>query len=188
MHVRIEHQKHSVGLDRKRSRPSKDTTMKTMNRRRMFTRNKRIAIEKDYDIDLLLSIDHAEGLDNPSTYPSVTTRDYRVVFWVHPDDQLATSRDLGSPDPVWNQKCRMKLDKSRDCKFLYVEVLRYGSSSESNPGTSNGISLVGRAQIPLPNLSSKTDGRYGLVRPKEDGYKAEGHITLSMKLVKIDII
>lgn len=162
--------------------------MKTMNRRRMFTRNKRIAIEKDYDIDLLLSIDHAEGLDNPSTYPSVTTRDYRVVFWVHPDYQLATSRDLGSPDPVWNQKCRMKLDKSRDCKLLYVEVLRYGSSSESNPGTSNGMSLVGRAQIPLPNLSSKTDGRYGLVRPKDDEYKAEGHITLSMKLVKIDII
>ncbi|CAK7338141.1 unnamed protein product [Dovyalis caffra] len=160
--------------------------MMRMNRR-MFTRNKRVAVERDYDIDLLLSIHHAEGIDNPSNYPSVINRDYRVVFWVHPDDQLATQVVSGSPDPSWNQKCRIELDKSWDCRFLYVEVLRYGSSSESNPGTSDGMSLVGRVQIPLPKLSSKTGGRYGLVRLQEDGYKAEGHIILSMQLVKINI-
>uniref|UniRef100_A0A6N2M289 Uncharacterized protein n=1 Tax=Salix viminalis TaxID=40686 RepID=A0A6N2M289_SALVM len=74
--------------------------------------------------------------------------------------------------------------KHRDA--VRIEVLRCGSSSGSEPGTSNGLRLVGRAKIALPNLSGKTQGRYGLVRLEEDGYKAEGHIILSMELMKID--
>ncbi|XP_061951913.1 uncharacterized protein LOC133674720 [Populus nigra] len=177
--------KQRASLYRKRGRSNKDLTNTIMNRRKL-TKNKRIANERDNRIGLVLSIHHAEGIDNPSNYPSVFNRNYCVLFWVYPDDQLATEFVSGSPDLAWNQKYRIELDESRDCRFLHVEVLRCGSSSESNPGTSDGMRLVGRAKIPLPDLSGKTEGRYELVRLEEDGYKAEGHITLSMKLIKID--
>ncbi|KAJ6994093.1 hypothetical protein NC653_017039 [Populus alba x Populus x berolinensis] len=125
------------------------------NRRRMFTRTKRIAIEKDYDIDLLLSIDHAEGLDNHSTYPFSNHPGLPCfVFWVHPDDKLATSRDVGSPDPGMEPEVvRMKVDNSRDCRlFVCLRCLGMDPPLRVNPGSSNGISLVGRAQIPLTEL------------------------------------
>uniref|UniRef100_A0A6N2M4J5 C2 domain-containing protein n=1 Tax=Salix viminalis TaxID=40686 RepID=A0A6N2M4J5_SALVM len=174
--------KHRTNLCKKRGRSDKDTTKTTLNRRK----NKGIAKERDSRTGLVISIHHAEGIDNPSSYPSVINRNYRVLFWVYPDDQLATELASGSPNLAWNKKYCIELDEARDCRFLYVEVLRCGSSSESEPGTSNGLRLVGRAKIALPNLSGKTQGRYGLVRLEEDGYKAEGHIILSMELMKID--
>ena len=149
-------------------------------------KNKGIAKERDTRTCLVVSIHHAEGIDNPSSYPSVINRNYRVAFWVYPDDQLATDVVAGSPVLAWNQNYCIELDEARDCRFLYVEVLRCGSSSESDPGTSNGLRLVGRAKIALPILAGKTEGRYGLVRFEGDGYKAEGHIILSMELMKID--
>ncbi|KAG6740847.1 hypothetical protein POTOM_056316 [Populus tomentosa] len=170
---------------RKRGRSNKDLTNTIMDRRKLIE-NKRIADERDNRIGLVLSIHHAEGIDDPSNYPSVFNMNYCVLFWVYSDDQLATEFVSGSPDLEWNQKYCIELDESRDCRFLHVEVLRCGSSSESSPGTSNGTRLVGRAKIPLPDFSGKTEGRYGLVRLEEDGYKAQGHITLSMKLIKID--
>lgn len=150
---------------------------------RMY-KKKRVAKDYDYEINLALTIYHAEGIDNPSDYPSLNERVYGVAFWVHPEDQYRTSMVYGQPDPTWNLTYQMGLDESSDCRFLYVEVVRFGSRSESNPGTSNGIALVGRAKIPLPKLLNKKDGRFGLVRLDGAGHKANGHIILSMELLK----
>ncbi|OAY31455.1 hypothetical protein MANES_14G113400v8 [Manihot esculenta] len=149
-------------------------------------KKKRISKDKDYDIDLLVSIHDADGLDNPTRYPSIKARIYRVVFWVHPNDAYATDVVAGLPNPAWNiMKHIIKLDQSKNFRFLFVEVLRAGPPGFApDPGTSTGMTLVGRVRIPLPKVSEQKGGRYGLVRLEGDGYRAEGHISVTLEMIK----
>lgn len=169
--------------DREKSRifDNKDTYLSTNNKKM-----KRVAVEKDFDLDLIVSINCADGIDEKASSKSaVTSRFYRVLFWVHPQEQYCTHEVFGDPNPVWRQRCRIMLDRFKDYRFLHVEVIRYEYDPANDPGTSRGDVLVGRAQIPLPTLKERTkEGRYGLVRLDGDRYKAEGHLVLSMKLVK----
>ncbi|EEF33993.1 conserved hypothetical protein [Ricinus communis] len=151
-------------------------------------KNKQVVREEDFEIDLDVSIHYAEGLDNPNTYPGVRSRYYKVICWVHPDDQYETHLAQGLPNPVWETKRRMELDKSLDIRFLHVEVLRYNIPGFF-PATcsSSGVTVVGRARIPLPKLSHKKSGRHGLVRPEGDGCRADGHIGLTLEMNKLVI-
>ncbi|XP_050235352.1 uncharacterized protein LOC126683482 [Mercurialis annua] len=148
---------------------------------------KEIIIPKDYQIDLHIQIHFAEGLDNPNIYPDVKSRFYKVVFSVNSENEYETPYEIGLPNPIWiNQKYRIRLNKFMDIRFLYVEVVRCGvSGSESDPESSNGRSVVGRARIPLPKVTRKKSGRYGLVRCFYGECKAEGHVGLTLEMKKI---
>lgn len=139
----------------------------------------------DYITVLNCAIYHAEDIDNPSRYPSVTERNYFVVFWAEPGTEFITHAVTGLPNPVWKERFQMILQHPADCGFLSLEIMRV--NSKSDPGTSTGLRTVGRAKIPLPKeVSTKNAGRFGLVRFDEDtGIKAEGHIILSIELQKI---
>ncbi|KDP38723.1 hypothetical protein JCGZ_04076 [Jatropha curcas] len=130
--------------------------------------------------ELVIKISSAEGIDNPTTYP------YRVAFWIRPNDEYITQEAYGSPNLVWNSTCHIELDilSMEDYRYLYLEVIRCGEagSSGSEPGTSTGITLVGRAQIQLPKLWSKRGGRFELFRPDGDGVSAQGHVHVSMEI------
>lgn len=142
------------------------------------------AMEENYDIALFVFIDGAEGLDYPSMYPNVSKRIYNVVFWVQPEQVYCTQLARGLV-PIWKHEKLFPLGKPGEFRgFLNLEVVRH--FSKSDPGTSNGQVVVGRAQIPLPwNLYKKKSGRYGLVRLDGSVLKAEGRVSLSMQLKKI---
>lgn len=144
-----------------------------------------MAGEEDYDVALCLAIRSAEGLDSPSSHPSVGKRIYRVEYWVEPEYKFLTPATLGLLDPVWEEeRCIVLGVPGKYREFLNLEVIRV--CSKADPGTSSGVVVVGRAQIPLPwKLYKNKSGRFGLVRVERIGLKAEGHIALSMELKKI---
>ncbi|XP_062152072.1 uncharacterized protein LOC133860497 [Alnus glutinosa] len=158
---------------------------KTYKRRRSASDHERMAGEEDYDVVLCLAILSAEGLDSPSSHPSVGKRIYRVVYWVEPEYKFCTLEALGLLNPVWEEQRRIVLGvPGKYREFLNLEVVRV--CSKADPGTSSGVVVVGRAQIPLPwKLYKNKSGRFGLVRVEGLGLKAEGHIALSMELKKI---
>lgn len=137
------------------------------------------------EVSLFLTIHRAEGLDTPIMYPSVSERIYRVVYWVEPNKQYFTPPVGGLLDPVWNERVCIELGKLGEYGgFLNVEVIRF--YSKSDPGTSSGVVVVGRAQIPLPlQLDQNKFLWYGLVRPNGPVPKGEGNIAVSMELKKI---
>ncbi|KAF2310155.1 hypothetical protein GH714_006920 [Hevea brasiliensis] len=45
-----------------------------------------------------------------------------------------------------------------------------------DPGTSTGMTLVGRARIPLPEVSVEKGGRYGLIRREVKDTKLRAHL------------
>ena len=144
-----------------------------------------MAREKDCDVALCLAIGGAEGLDDLSSHPCVAERIYRVVYWVEPDDMFLTPAAVGLLDPIWKEeRCIVLGRPGKYRELLNVEVIRV--CSKADPGTSYGVVVVGRAQIPLPwKPYKKKSGRFGLVRVEGLGIKAEGHISLSMELKMI---
>ncbi|XP_048231716.1 uncharacterized protein LOC8262752 [Ricinus communis] len=143
---------------------------------------KKTVYEDDRDIALILSIFHAEGIDDPMMSP-ITYRTYKVEFWVEIGTLCMTPEVYGLPNPEWNKKFRILLENPMDCRFLYVEVIR--TCSKIDPGTSTGEVLVGRVRLPLPELSTKIEGSFELVRPEGPGCRVQGHIRLAMELRKV---
>ncbi|GAV56789.1 C2 domain-containing protein [Cephalotus follicularis] len=141
-------------------------------------------VEGDYQFDLTYTIYSAEGLDNQNTFPGVTNRHYAVVSWTEPGSDLCTSVRRGAPNPIWKEGFRFPLNKDKNCRFLYVEVVRLNSRTE--PGCSRGLVVVGRARIPLPEEVTREDqhGRFGLTRMVGSELMGEGHIFMSMRLEK----
>ncbi|KAJ4828302.1 hypothetical protein Tsubulata_007825 [Turnera subulata] len=162
---------------------------------------KGVVEEREYNLFLALKFNGADGIDDPSSVSlGVAERLYSVVFWVHPEKKYTTKRSYAakffydqqldshivtSLDPIWQEQHEIELDKSSDCRFLYVEVIRHGFSQE--PSTSRGTVCVGRARIPLPKKYSVLEeenqnqrraekrGRYGLVRLDRNGCKKSDH-------------
>ncbi|OIW08496.1 hypothetical protein TanjilG_03172 [Lupinus angustifolius] len=135
-------------------------------------------------LGLHLEILYAEDIDNPSIYPNVFNREYRLVVWVDPNQEFSTIPVEGLWNPVWNASGVILLKKFPEYHtFLNVEVLRVNSVND--PGTSSGVVIVGKVKIPLPRvLYGEKIGRFELVREMGEGFKLEGHIHLSMKLRK----
>lgn len=136
--------------------------------------------EDDHNIFLLLTIFHAQGIDRPK---SNTARIYKVESWVEGIRFLCMTPEVfGLPDPKWDWQFCIPLENPKDCKLLHLEVIR--TYPKTDPGTSTGEALVGKIQLALPTLSTKIEGLFGLMRPEGPYYKAEGHIYLSMQLIK----
>ncbi|EEF33992.1 conserved hypothetical protein [Ricinus communis] len=137
--------------------------------------------------DLVVTIHHAEGLDNPRRYPDVSSRYYKVVFWVHPNEEYETQCVLGKPHPVWNSQRCIELNRSLDTQFLYVEVLRYGypgSSPDPASSSSVGLTVVGRAKIPLTRSKRKITDRQVLYRAAGDTHRVEGQIVYTLEIFR----
>ncbi|KAL5801316.1 hypothetical protein ACOSQ3_032948 [Xanthoceras sorbifolium] len=148
------------------------------------TRKKKM-IEINYDLALNFNVYHGDGIEDPTSNPGVQNRIYCVVFSVAPGVEYHTHPVVGFPDPVWRQSFRIGLHEALDnYAFINVEVMRL--HSKSDPGSSDGITVVGRARIPLPSMvSTRKEGRFGLVRQGDNGFKAEGHIVVSMEFEKV---
>lgn len=135
---------------------------------------------------LSLEIGYAEGVDAPILYPTLPIQDcfYQVVVWVGSGEEFATREVRGNVHALrWGAKARIPLGRFLDPEELSVEVVRLNSWSD--PGTSEGEVVVGRVRIPIPVVEKKKGGRFGLVRPNGDGCRGEGHIGISMEVMKI---
>ncbi|KAK9282625.1 hypothetical protein L1049_010844 [Liquidambar formosana] len=159
---------------------------------RMAKKKKTVIIDDDddddgdYEVGLNLTIHHADDIENSTTHPNVNRRLYGVVGWVTPEGyEFFTQEAEGLPNPVWNLRYQIALGRPMEGRFLNLEVVRIGSKTD--PGTSTGLVLVGRTRIPLPKeLPTKKGSRHGLVRLDGQGYKAEGNISITMQVKKLD--
>ncbi|KAI9156302.1 hypothetical protein LWI28_004055 [Acer negundo] len=153
--------------------------------------NKTKTIDSNYDLALSLTVHYADDIESPKSYPSVLVdnRVYYVACSIAPGAGIQFNTNLvkGLPDPSWKQNFRIWLDDPlHNHTFIYMEVIKLYSTSD--PGTSNGKVVVGRAKIPMPDkVSRKKEGRFGLMRSDEKGgWRPEGHIAVSMEIVRID--
>ncbi|KAL6980658.1 hypothetical protein U1Q18_022295 [Sarracenia purpurea var. burkii] len=146
---------------------------------------KRKRFEEEDEFILHVSIRCAEGIDKDNMGPKGDSRTYRVFGSIRPDIEFSTPEAEGEPDPSWRVIYKMRLRELGIWRHLNLEVVRTGSRSD--PGTSSGSVLVGRAQIPLPGeVGTSVWGRYGLVRPVGRGYSPEGHIIVVAEISKVD--
>nr|XP_016485401.1 PREDICTED: uncharacterized protein LOC107805829 [Nicotiana tabacum] len=153
-------------------------------------KRKRVIEEQEYEYFLNISVHHAEDIDSVTRHPDGAKRIYRVIGWVNPGDEFITPAAEGLPNPEWNIKYQVPLGMYDPYKYLNLEVVRVWSKSD--PGTSSGCILVGRAQIPLPKLNQKKgeqqggshSRRHGLVAPPAagSGVVADGHIIVAMEV------
>ncbi|KAK4351333.1 hypothetical protein RND71_030646 [Anisodus tanguticus] len=149
-------------------------------------KRKRVMVEQEYEYFLNISVHEGEDIDCVTRHWNGETRIYRVFGWVNPGEEFVTPAAQGLPDPAWNIKYQVPLGRYDPYNYLKLEVVRV--TSKSNPGTSSGCILVGKAQIPLPKLGQRKGGRHGLVAPRrtmDSGIVADGHITLAMEEVKL---
>ncbi|KAK2637292.1 hypothetical protein Ddye_032084 [Dipteronia dyeriana] len=148
-------------------------------------------IDSNYDLALSFTVYYADDIESPKFYPSISAdnRVYYVACSITPGAgiEFNTNPVIAFPHPAWKQNFRIWLnDPLHSYTSIYVEVIRLYSTSD--PGTSNGKVVVGRAKIPMPKkVSRKKEGRFGLMRSDEKGgCRPEGHIAISMEVVRID--
>ncbi|CAK7340678.1 unnamed protein product [Dovyalis caffra] len=135
----------------------------------------------DSGIFLILTIIQVNGIDSLNS--DLDNRIYKVESWVESGNRYTTP-ELYGVDPLWLHQFRIPFKNPRDCRSLYLEVIR--THPKSDPGTSTGEVLVGKLKIPLPRLSSPVEGAFRLTKLEGPGYKREGSITLTMELMEID--
>lgn len=129
----------------------------------------------------------AQDIDRATMNLNGYRRRYQAILWVCRGDEYITDIALGLPNPCWNCISHFPVG-IYEPYFLHVEVYRIGSKSD--PGTSNGIVLVGKTRIPVPKLDHKICGSYVLVRPNYDaasgsGCIAEGQVVLGMETTRL---
>ena len=140
-------------------------------------------ITEEFKVALHVMIFKAEGIDNPTNYPSVNNRAYNVVYWLKPDEEASTKIAVGV-NPEWNQDDMIVLENLDDEVFLNVEVHRCDSFLD--PGTSSGKVVVGRVKIPVPlEFYRRKVGSFPLLRSDGNGKRLEGSILLAMRLQRI---
>jgi hypothetical protein len=140
-------------------------------------------ITEEFKVALHVMIFKAEGIDNPTNYPSVNNRAYNVVYWLNPDEEASTKTAVGV-NPEWNQDDMIVLENLDDEVFLNVEVQRFDSLLD--PGTSSGKVVVGRVKIPVPlEFYRRKVGSFPLLMSDGNGKRLEGSILLAMRLQRI---
>lgn len=148
-----------------------------------FVGNKRIKISKKSHTFLHLQVLKVEGI---SLRPSSVNKACSVVSWLDPWDERETYIVDGFPSPYSNTKEIFYLGQypiPYTYEFLNLEVLRFTSNNE--PGTSNGIAIMGKAKIPLPKVFNNTRIEcFDLVKTNlaKRINEVVGRILLSMKL------
>ncbi|KAJ1420738.1 hypothetical protein SESBI_14145 [Sesbania bispinosa] len=138
----------------------------------------------NHGVYLRLRVIQDEGIDDPYLYPYADNWDYVVLLRISPSEECRTRIVKGLPNRVWNSSGTIFLKEYPNIHtFLNLEVLRLRSVND--PGTSNGVAIVGRGKLPLPReFNFEKVGCFPLVRAdyKEEDYKVEGDITLCMEL------
>ncbi|CAN8314185.1 unnamed protein product [Cochlearia groenlandica] len=108
---------------------------------------------------------------------------YRVVTWTDKEDQYKTQRvKCYKGVPCFNEELVIPLNSQSE-QYLYIELLREGSRKD--PGTSNGTTVMGRAKIRLPSLTSRRmcKCKADLVGLNSDRcVVSKGYLDFSMKL------
>lgn len=118
--------------------------------------------------------------------PFVPTRNSSGYYLVIITDsqystQCKTQIVKGNPQPFWGCNLEMEFDEFPEDVSLFVEVLELGNKHD--PGTSTGVVVVGRAQIPVPTKRGDFGWRrQGLVTLMGSETKVEGFIELHMEL------
>lgn len=151
---------------------------------------------------LALSIYGCEGIDQNNSNPYVSY--YRVIFSVAPETTDNFTRAVkGSKykGPEWNRIWLMPLDVLGRSgvklgnngtllnAVLNLEVVRMNTSSD-DVGTSTGVKVVGRAQIPfsLTSFNVKMKQRVELARLDETGCMTDGgYIHVALELINSQI-
>lgn len=145
----------------------------------------------------------------------VSERIYDLVWWIEPGiENWAPISVPGKPNPEWNRIWKQRFGPQVWPGFIHLEVIRRRKDTDPGtsggietvlepgdsgdiemvvePGTAggiatvtHGIATVSRVKIPLPNLNQKKTGRFGLVKSDGSGLIAEGHIHVTMELIKL---
>ncbi|KAI9125763.1 hypothetical protein K1719_003181 [Acacia pycnantha] len=142
-------------------------------------------------MELLLHIGGGEGIDVDDEDKHGASEKRRrycvcVAHSMEPDKCYYTREAQAAwNNPLcWNQVYCIPIIENihGNYGFLYVEVARL--YSETDPGTSSGTVIVGRAKVPLPREPYKEVGRrFELARPSGDGHMCfAGNIILPMEL------
>lgn len=119
-----------------------------------------LLMEKDEFI-LFLKFLFAEGIDPPNHCCTAPERRYRVVFFSDLEPlgiELWSRVAAGYPNPSWNARWDVRFEDypwDNDSSRLRVEVLGFFSYGEEGHETSTGMSVVGRAEVPLPKKLCK---------------------------------
>lgn len=141
------------------------------------------------DVVCCLTIHHATGIDDPVTNPSAANynRVYRVIYHIKPGEEFLTAESEGLPDPVWNSKECIPLNRLGPYKILVLDVVRVHNR---DPETSTGMVLVGSAAIRLPEkLYTKTTKRVALKKLEGQGWHKPvgGYLAVSTELKDVKI-
>ncbi|GFZ14975.1 hypothetical protein Acr_24g0011650 [Actinidia rufa] len=138
--------------------------------------------EDDDELILHVAIRFAEGIDKDNMGADADQRTYQVFGWGRPDMEFHTQVVNGKPDPIWMMTFHMWMRDPWMWTHLHLEVVRTGSKSD--PGSSSGTVLVGRAQIPLPReIGIAIGGKYNLVRHVKP-ISVVGCICVAMEITK----
>ncbi|KAF3433516.1 hypothetical protein FNV43_RR24618 [Rhamnella rubrinervis] len=151
--------------------------------------------------ELAVSIYGCEGIDQNNCDPYASY--YSIIFSVAPEIDNWTRAVKGSryKGPEWNRIWLMPLQVLRRYGVklgsngtllnvvLNLEVIRL-TTDKNDVGTSTGMKVVGRAQIPfsLRSFGIKIQQRVGLARLDETGFVTDGgYIDVALELRKSQI-
>ncbi|QHO15899.1 hypothetical protein HN51_031288 [Arachis hypogaea] len=145
-----------------------------------YKKDKETVVDK-VRIGLHVVIRRAIDLDDSSR--NFNNKHYNVVFWVVPGQEFRT-KIIEGVIPVWNEADMVEIESIDDHVFLNIEVQRF--NSKSDPGTSCGKVVVGRAKIPIPKeLYRYRSGFISLVKNEDGEIKPAGRIMVGTRLERI---
>ncbi|KAF7806890.1 leucine-rich repeat extensin-like protein 6 [Senna tora] len=131
-------------------------------------------------------INRADGIDHLSLLYDVnkTKPYYYVNYWINPKEQHRTRLIQSLYSQTWDEEITILLrnDPFR-YRFLYLEVMRICARSE--PGTSNGITLVSKGRVPLPDeLDRKDLRRVAMMSLREDVFEPRGALQVALQVIR----
>ncbi|XP_010534565.1 PREDICTED: uncharacterized protein LOC104810075 [Tarenaya hassleriana] len=139
---------------------------------------------------LVVNIFRTAGVsDGAPAYPSGGRNLYTTLVWIDPMRQYKTSTAKTFGDPAFDERVFIPVESPLKNLNLNLELVR--GMSWRDPGTSDGITVVGRAKIPLPeNLGSagEISKVAKLFRMENGTVVPKGFIGLSFALVVLDTL
>ncbi|ESQ47123.1 hypothetical protein EUTSA_v10028071mg [Eutrema salsugineum] len=157
--------------------------MTMLKRQRLIREGKRVQEIVPENIELILKFSKGFIIDEED--PTQPYEYFKVMVWTDAEDQYERQVVKSFRGFHWfndKQYIVIPLDFPED-QYLYIEFQRINSWQD--PGTSKGITVLGRAKIPLPPRTSDRliTCKAGLVGLNSDRCVVfKGHLDISMKL------
>ncbi|CAK9173587.1 unnamed protein product [Ilex paraguariensis] len=152
--------------------------------------------EEDYGHDYILELHIKSALiDKSSVWPETGNNigDYYVIVTDIYEREYTTPMVLGLQTKTgsayvfpWNWLFHIGFDEFPHGGSLKVEIIRVGHVED--PGTSDGITVMGRVEIPMPDrIKDEWDGREGILTRlvRFDDLKVKGLIYVGMKFTSV---